>query len=200
MACKDDYQLVRISLNWVDKMVIGHNLCPFAASVRGAIRTVVCHGSVMDVREVLKRELERLLTVSPEQKATTLLLLVGDVFCQFDKLMEFVPEAQDLADALALPSQLIQVLPFHPEASYSEQGRDASDFSTRSPFPMLHLLRDSDIVEAERTWAERYAGEPPSIQERNAAYLRGLGWEHFNELASDANQRPSDWSTRSGTV
>ena len=69
------------------------------------------------------------------------------------------------------------MLAFHPEAEFELEG-DPADVSMQSPFPMLHLLRDADVAAAEQTWAERHApNEPPSIQERNAAFFRGLGLE-----------------------
>ena len=57
----------------------------------------------------------------------------------------------------------------------------------RSPHPLLHLLRDADVEAAEMFWAARHApDEPPGIQERNAAYLRGMGWSAAAAAAAEA--------------
>ena len=68
----------------------------------------------------------------------------------------------------------VQVVPVHPEALYdgdpdSTQHADAAEYATRSPVPMLHLLRTSDVERAEREW------EGPDICDSNASRLRGLG-------------------------
>ena len=125
----------------------------------------------------------RLLAVPPEEPATTVLLLTSARFHRFEDFMKrAVPPAQALAGTLSFAAP-IQIVPFHPKATYSEAEDDAADVSTRSPLPMLHLLRDSDVESAESGWAKQHpAEEPLSIQERNGAFLRGLGWERANAL------------------
>ena len=86
-------------------------------------------------------------------------------------------ESQKLeADDTSQP--IIQLLAFHPLAEFGELPDDAADLSMRSPYPILHLLRDSDVSAAEEQWEQQHApGVAPSIQERNAALLRGMGYE-----------------------
>ena len=67
------------------------------------------------------------------------------------------------------PTEAIQLVPFHPEALYSETERDAAEYATRSPLPVIHLLRCSDIRRAEAEWE---GGDIPSA---NADRLRGMG-------------------------
>jgi hypothetical protein len=94
-------------------------------------------------------------------------------------------EVHERSEALAKEvSSNIQVVPFHPEALFDDdddEGRDdeatrrdsppvdAAQYVTRSPVPLLHLLRTSDVDKAERAWTG------PSIQESNADRLRGMG-------------------------
>ena len=177
----DDECLRRATMDWFDTMVVGHNLCPFAAAVRSDLRVAVVPGGTPEVSAALTEELSLLLAVPPERDATTLLLLPGDPFVAFDALMEYLPSAQELADVASAPAP-VQVVPFHPDAAFSDSARDAADFATRSPLPMLHLLRDSDVKTAEARWVAAHP-EPLYIQERNAAYLRGLGWEKARALS-----------------
>jgi hypothetical protein len=65
--------------------------------------------------------------------------------------------------------EAIQLVPFHPEALYSETERDAAEYATRSPLPVIHLLRCSDIRRAEAEW------EGADIPSTNADRLRGMG-------------------------
>ena len=191
---RDDACLQQATMAWFDTMVVGHSLCPFAAAVRGDLRLAVVHGGVPEVDSALNEELGLLLAVPPEREATTLLLLPGEAFVAFESLMEYLQSAQDLADTASVDAP-IQVVPFHPDAAFSDSERDAADFATRSPLPMLHLLRDSDVETAEARWVAAHP-EPLFIQERNAAYLRGLGWEKARALSEGC----WSWDARSGVA
>ena len=198
-----DEALVAATQRWVDGVIVAHNLCPFAAAVRPHTRYVVCRAHTM---ETFEAELRRLDAVDPAKAATTLVLLPGDEFAAFADLMVLQPDVQELADELGAD---VQVLPFHPLATYSAAGEDeegeddegededalaahldAFDFSTRSPVPMLHLLRQADVDAGEEQWFAQ-GGLP--IQERNAAYLRGMGYEQAAALraAALAEEPPS---------
>jgi hypothetical protein len=188
-ADEADAQLVVATLGWLDGFVISQNLCPFAMGVRKQTRCLVCRGDAYEAASVVSLELASLRAVDPVEPATTLLILPS--FADFADLIEFQGEMEVLAaaDDTALP---IQLLAFHPDATFSDNPADAADFSMRSPYPMLHLLRDSDVVEAEEQWASQHApAEPPSIQDRNAAFLRGLGY--------DAVAQASAWARSVGT-
>ncbi|KAL1508031.1 hypothetical protein AB1Y20_007627 [Prymnesium parvum] len=171
------------SMRWFSTMVVGHNLCPFAASAEPALRLAVLRERA-SLDASLSEEIGRLLAAPPHREATTLLLLPGAAFFEFEALMEYLPHAQAIADTIAARAP-IKVLPFHPEAVYSETSEDPADFATRSPVPILHLLRESDVDAAEEQWREAHP-EPLYIQERNAAYLRGLGWEKLQSIAQAA--------------
>ena len=174
-SSSDDAKLIRLTERWVEGFVVGHDLCPFAAAVRRHTRYAVCRAA--DPLPAFESELRDLRAIDPAVAATTLVLLPGDEFGGFEALMELQPDVQDLADELGGPGGAgVQVLPFHPQATYAEEDElhDAFDFTTRSPVPMLHLLREADVHAAEDSWHAR-GGSP--IQERNAAYMRGLGYD-----------------------
>jgi len=188
-----DEALVAATQRWIEGVIVAHNLCPFAAAVRPHTRYVVCRAHTM---ETFEAELRRLDAVDPAKAATTLVLLPGDEFAAFADLMVLQPDVQELADELGAD---VQALPFHPLATYSAAGEDeeveddegdAFDFSTRSPVPMLHLLRQADVDAGEEQWFAQ-GGLP--IQERNAAYLRGMGYEQAAALraAALAEEPPS---------
>lgn len=141
---------------------------------------MVARGGRAEATSLLSSEIEHLLSRPPAQPATTLLLLPGQRFVEFEDFMEFLSSAREIAEEASALAP-IQTVPFHPEACYSDADFDPADFSTRSPVPMLHLLRDSDVKVAEDEWKKSHP-EPMLIQERNAAYLRGLGWDKLRTL------------------
>lgn len=191
-SSSDDAQLIRLTERWVEGVVVAHDLCPFAAAVRRHTRYSVCRSA--DPLPTFETELSELRAIDPAVAATTLVLLPGDEFASFEALMELQPDVQDLADELGGAS--VQVLPFHPHATYAEEDdlEDAFDFSTRSPVPMLHLLREADVHAAEDSWLAR-GGSP--IQERNAAYLRGMGFAKAAAIRAAAIEGQSGGSRNS---
>ena len=177
-ASTTDAAVVSSTLRWVDGWIIKRQLCPFAAAVRPQTRTVVCRGREAEAAAVLQDEVRALRSVDEQKPATTLLVLPD--FHDFADLMHLQEiESMKLdAESDASGAAAIQLLAFHPRAEFGDDARDPADLSMRSPHPMLHLLRDADVEAAEESWARMHApSEPPGIQERNAALLRGLGFE-----------------------
>ncbi|KAG8469582.1 hypothetical protein KFE25_006037 [Diacronema lutheri] len=187
---------------WIESVVVGKGLCPFAHTVRGAPTRVVttdyAPGERRELLELIGAEVERLAATDSQTPATTLVLLTHEAFGVFDTYMEEAAiEAQDVA--CQLTDGAIQVVQFHPHARWGAL-KEAADYSTRSPVPMLHLLRDSDVVQAERDWVRAHGSEEraPDIQQTNAAMLRGMGldaahgmWERSLEAARRAESERS---------
>jgi hypothetical protein len=164
---------------WLEKAVIGLNLCPFAKAVhvKQQVRYVVSDAS--DTEHLLAdlvAELESLQAADPETVETTLLIhpLVLTDFMDYNSFL-------DLADAavqeLGLEGEL-QVASFHPDYQFAGTDRDdAENLSNRSPYPTLHLLRESSIEAALATFPDA-----DSIYERNIETLQKLGLEGWKKL------------------
>ncbi|MDB5998402.1 MAG: hypothetical protein JWP52_101 [Rhizobacter sp.] len=164
---------------WLEKAVIGLNLCPFAKAVhvKQQVRYVVSDAS--DTEHLLAdlvAELESLQAADPETVETTLLIhpLVLTDFMDYNSFL-------DLADAavqeLGLEGEL-QVASFHPDYQFAGTDRDdAENLSNRSPYPTLHLLRESSIEAALATFPDA-----DSIYERNIETLQKLGLDGWKKL------------------
>ncbi len=162
---------------WVDRVVVGLNLCPFAAApLRGGeVRWVECASD--DPGDVLAAALDAagdLVTGEPEPHATTIVVLTH-ALPDFLDYWDVVGELEDLLAELGLEGTL-QVASFHPD--YRFDGEPEVDALTnRSPYPMLHLLREVDVSEAVARHPDAGA-----IPERNVALVRGLSVERVLEL------------------
>ena len=164
---------------WVDKAVIGLNLCPFAHGVvrDRRIRMVATGADTPEALvEVLLEELDRLDSADPATLETTLLIhphVMGD-FLDFN---EFLDVADAAVEQLGLTGE-VQVANFHPRYQFAGTAPDDIDnFTNRSPYPTLHLLRESSIERA----VEAY-GDTDRIFETNIETLRRLGragWERL---------------------
>ena len=168
----DDTTVVQDTVRWLERAVIGLNLCPFAKGVhtKGQIHYVVSHAS--DGRELLQdlqRELEALAEISPEKRDTTLLMAPG-VMQDFLDFNDFLELADELVEAMDLAG-ILQVASFHPQFQF--EGTEADDITNatnRAPYPTLHLLREDSVERAAES-----GDDADTIVERNQQRLRELG-------------------------
>jgi uncharacterized protein len=164
---------------WLEKAVIGLNLCPFAKAVyvKDQIRYVVSRADSPEaLLAELKVELQALVAADPRETDTTL-LIHPQVLEDFLEYNEFLGVADAAVAELELEG-VLQIASFHPR--YQFAGSDADDianYTNRSPYPMLHLLREESVDRAVTAFPE--AAE---IYERNIATLRRLGREGWRRL------------------
>lgn len=155
---------------WLEDVVIGLNLCPFARKelVNNRIRFVV---SLADSEEALLMALQQELVFLNENPATeTTLLIHPDLLTDFDDYNDFLAAADGLLELLELEG-VYQVASFHPDYRFADTGpEDAENYTNRSPFPMLHLLREDSVARAVDSHPD-----PDSIPERNIALMQQLG-------------------------
>ena len=164
---------------WLERAVIGLNLCPFAKSVyvRDQVRIKVSDAeSVDDLREELGEEM-LLLRDTPAEKIDTTLLVHPGVLRDFLEYNDFLDDADGLLEALELDG-VIQVASFHPD--YQFAGTDFDDpgnNTNRAPWPVLHLLREESLDRAVEAYPE-----PDAIIERNITTMGRLGNEGYRKL------------------
>lgn len=163
---------------WVQQIVVDLNLCPFARRrlESGGIRfACTAADSEAALLEALHEEILHLKQWPADAVATTL-LIHPHCLNDFDDYNQFLDSAEALLEMTDSVGEL-QIASFHPHYRFAGTGAgDAENFSNRSPFPMLHLLREAD-VEHE---LERYP-DADEIPQRNIARLRELGSEHMRQ-------------------
>lgn len=164
---------------WVDRAVIGLNLCPFAKApqVKGQVRYVATGaGDTEALLAVLMDELN-LLAETPPDRIETTLLIHPQVMADFADYNEFLGLAEAVVAELGLEG-VIQVASFHPQYRFAGSGADdLANATNRSPYPTLHLLREESIDRAVAAFPEAEA-----IFEANIATLERLGAEAWAEL------------------
>ena len=176
---EDNDAFIEATRHWLERMVIGLNLCPFAKAVyvKNQVRFVVSHARNSDVLlEDLERELKLLAATDPQQIDTTL-LIHPEVLTDFLEYNDFLDVCDAVIEELELDG-ILQVASFHPY--YQFAGRevdDVSNFTNRAPFPTLHLLREESVTRAVETFPD-----VDGIYENNVATLRKLGIEGIQSL------------------
>jgi uncharacterized protein len=164
---------------WLERAVIGLNLCPFAGPVFGQkrIRYLVCRAvSESELLDALAAELEFLRMADPGVIETTL-VIHPDVLGDFFDFNQFLGEADALLRRVQLEG-ILQVASFHPQYCFAGAAADdVTNFSNRSPYPMLHLLRESSVAAAVSGPADA-----DRIVNRNLETLRQLGKKGWDAL------------------
>lgn len=175
----DEAAVIADTRRWIETMVIGLNLCPFARKPFAAelIRYAVTAATDAEsLRAALAEELTRLASAPREQIETTL-LIHPLALADFIDYNDFLADADQLIDDLGL-SGVIQIASFHPRYQFGgTQPDDVENYTNRSPHPMLHLLREASVSEVNRDEAVM-AGIP----ERNVATLKALGLARVREM------------------
>lgn len=173
---------IALTRRWLEKAVIGLNLCPFAKAVhvKEQVRFVLSDATTPEaLLEQLAEEL-LLLRDTPAEQVDTTLLIHPDVLTDFLDYNDFLENADAAVEALDLGG-IIQVASFHPDFQFDgTHPDDVSNYTNRAPFPILHLLREDSVERAVAAFPD-----PDVIVERNIATLERLGVDGYRKLLAD---------------
>jgi hypothetical protein len=182
VAPATETEVVAATRLWLERAVIGLNLCPFAKAVhvREQIRYAVSAAQTADeLLAELEHELQTLAAADPETLDTTLLIhpaVMGD----FLDYHFFLAEADAAIRRLELDG-VIQIASLHPDYEFAGSAADDIDnYTNRAPYPTLHLLREASIDRAVAAFPDA-----ADIFERNIETLRRLGHAGWQRLWMD---------------
>lgn len=171
--------IIASTQRWLERAVIGLNLCPFAKAehVHGRIRYCVSEAVRSDqLLQNLEQEITFLLAQDPAKTETTL-LIVPHMLADFLDYNDFLDEADAMLEH-ADPDAQLQIASFHPQYQFGgTQVDDLENYTNRSPYPMLHLLREDSVERAVASFPDA-----ASIYERNIATLKALGLEGWKKM------------------
>jgi hypothetical protein len=170
---------------WVERAVIGLNLCPYARAVqaKGLVRYVVSAAPDADgVLAALQAEMAALTAADPAELDTTILILTG-ALADFADYNDFLGPAE-AALAAGGHEGVLQIASFHPRYRFAGSADDdLGNATNRSPWPLLHLLREASVDRAVAAFPEAEA-----IYERNIATLEALGAAGWAALQARCRQ------------
>jgi hypothetical protein len=164
---------------WLMEAVVGLNLCPFAKAVvvKDKVRYRVCLSAAsQDVLQMLEDELQLLASADASIVETTL-VIAPYALPDFLDFNEFLGACDALLESIGLVGEL-QIADFHPCYQFAGEPPNAMEhFTNRSPYPTLHLLRESSVDEAVAAYPDAAL-----IFERNIATLEALGAKGWTDL------------------
>lgn len=157
---------------WVEKAVIGLNLCPFAKAVvtKKQVRYVVCMDSEPEqVLKILQAEMQHLVDTDAAELDTTL-LIAPNLLPDFLDFNEFLFDCDSVLVSLELEG-VLQIADFHPGYQFAgTSADDVENLTNQSPYPMLHVLREDSVSRAVEAFPDAAL-----IYDRNTALLREMG-------------------------
>jgi uncharacterized protein len=175
-------EVIAATRRWLERSVIGLNLCPFAESVYrgGRVRFRVSEQrSASLLLEELRAELTALHAADPVYCETALLIHPW-VLADFIEYNDFLDVCETMIAELGLEGEL-QVASFHPQYQFAgTEPEDIENYTNRSPYPMLHLLREASIDRAVAS-----VPDTDEIYRRNIRTLRTLGHAGWQQLWRD---------------
>ena len=180
-------EIIATTRTWLERAVIGLNLCPFAKGVhvKGQIRYVISAAqNDNDLLDDLERELKFLAETAPEDTDTTL-LITPEVLTNFDDFTNFLDLVEVVLRTQGLVGEL-QVASFHPDYVFADaEADDIANHTNRAPYPTLHLIREASLARATAAFPDA-----ADIYERNIETLREMGHEGWRALDVAAPKKP----------
>lgn len=175
--------IIAQTTNWLRQVVVGCNFCPFAKKElnRGSIHFEVARATdLKDCAAALVRECERL---DSDDSIETTLIVYPDACADFNDFLDLI----ELAENALIENDyegIYQVASFHPDYCFEGAPQDdPANYTNRSLYPMLHLLREDSLTDA----LENYPN-PEGIPKRNIAFARKKGLAHMKALQEACRQ------------
>ena len=174
-----DEQIIADVEQWLDEVVIGLDLCPFAARPRREKRVRIAVSHATDEEALLndlQAELER-LSDTPVAELETTLLAIPNMLEDFADYNDFLDAVDLWVEQFGWEGDL-QVASFHPQYQFADsEADDPGNLTNRSPWPLLHIIREESLEKA----IEHYP-DVDAIPERNIARMKALGPEERKRL------------------
>lgn len=168
---------IQHTINWVKSVVVGLNFCPFAAKVviQNSIRYAVVQPN--DINETLATLQAELELLDKDSSIETTLVIFPDTYSDFQEYLTLMKKTEKLLTKLDYDG-IYQIASFHPDYCFEGSDEDdAANYTNRSPYPMLHLLREESLSKALATFKN-----PESIPERNVNLAREKGLKYMQVL------------------
>ncbi len=188
----EDNEIVAPVRQWVESLIVGMNLCPFAKRelVKNRVRFAVTNAATDDeLMTAVQAELELL---DRDASVETTLLIHPKVLQDFDDYNQFLNFADRFLAQLRFGG-VYQIASFHPDYQFNgTDPDDAENYTNRSPYPMLHLIREESL--------ERVIADYPDVDKiptRNIALMNSLGQDKLQELIQTCFDNPNQKASNS---
>lgn len=174
---ENEQMIIDQTLKWIKTVVIAYNFCPFASKPvnEGRVHYTVSTGKTPAI--VLEQVIRECYRLDEDPQIETSLLIIPDGFADFEEFLELV----DLAESLLEDQEyegVYQLASFHPSYCFADaEVNDPANYTNRSPYPMLHFLRETSVEKALQ-----FFKNPEEIPEKNIMLAREKGLLFMEQL------------------
>lgn len=173
--------IIQQTKNWIENVVIGCNFCPFAAREFKSNRIHYKVSEHHEIADILMDVMDESLRLDNDSSIETSFLILPQGFNDFHEYLHLVNLAEKLLKKQGYEGEY-QLASFHPEYTFADsEVDDPANFTNRSPYPMLHFLREESLEKA----LEKYP-DPESIPINNIRFAREKGLEYMRSLLKKA--------------
>lgn len=169
--------IIQQTAAWINTVVAGCNFCPFAAKAiaKKSIRYLVLKNA--NAKKTLEAFIKEIYQLDEDDSIETSFLILPDSFGDFNAYLDLVDLAEQLLEKEEYEG-IYQVASFHPQYCFAGASEDdPANYTNRSPYPMLHILREDSI-----TKALKFFPNPETIPDRNIEYARQKGLQYMQML------------------
>lgn len=162
---------------WLERVIIEFNFCPFAKKEFVNNTIAYIESDKIKIVDALEELIMQCYKMREQEEIETSLVIFPKSFQNFDHFLDLVDYANDLIADSGMEGEF-QLATFHPHYCFEGEARDdASNYTNRAPFPILHIIREQSL---ERVLA--VYPEPETIPENNIALAREKGSDYFKSL------------------
>jgi hypothetical protein len=168
---------------WLDEIIIGLNFCPFAK--KEFVNNTICYhkSEAVQIKPALNTLIEQCHYLQDHKEIETTLLIFTEGFRSFDRYLDLVDYANDLLIESGFEG-IFQLASMHPEYCFADDDFDAAtNFTNRSPYPMLHIIREESMARVLAIYKE-----PEKIPEQNMALAEQKGSNYFQNILKRIHQ------------
>jgi len=161
---------------WLDEIIIGLNFCPFAK--KEFVNNTICYhqSEIEQIKPALKELIEQCHYLQKHDEIETTLLIYSEGFRSFERYLDLVDYANELLIDSGFEG-IFQLATMHPEYCFADDDfDDASNFTNRSPYPMLHIIREASMEKVLKVYKN-----PEQIPEENMVLAEQKGSNFFQD-------------------
>lgn len=174
---------VEATKQWLDEIIIGLNFCPFAK--KEFVNNTICYypSKTQQLKTALNVLLEQCHYLQQHDDVETTLIIFTEGFRSFERYLDLVDYANDLLVESGFEG-IFQLATMHPEYCFADDDfDDASNFTNRSPYPMLHIIREASMARVLSVYKN-----PEDIPTQNIVLAEQKGSDYFKEILTRIHQ------------
>lgn len=174
-------EIIKQTEKWLTSFIINYNICPFAKREHDQARIQYTVVESIRLEQCLESVISECQRLDSQTNIETSLIIFPNTFSNFDDYLDFL----NLAESLLIDQQyegIYQLASFHPNYCFDgEADSDPANYTNRSPYPMLHLIREHSLEKALESYPD-----PEKIPERNIILTRQLGLEKLQTILQNS--------------